>query len=30
VSGLDKIFATAQSVPLALAELQMGEAAASE
>lgn len=30
VSGLDKVFATAQSVPLALAELQMGEAAASE
>lgn len=30
VSGLNKIFATAQSVPLALAEVQLGEAAASE
>ena len=30
VSGLDKVFAASQSVPLALAELQIGEAAASE
>lgn len=30
VAGLDKVFSTAQSVPLALAELQLGEAAASE
>ena len=30
VSGLDKLFATAESVPLALAGLQLSEAAASE
>lgn len=30
VSGLDKLFGTAESVPLALAELQLSEAAASE
>ena len=30
VSGLDKVFSVAQNVPLALAELQLDEAAASE